>query len=221
MYKELSVFNKKISLFLLPLMAVSLLQANDPFFDDPFGDDIFKEMRQMQKDMDRIFERMHKRMEERTQPWNYPNRQGLISSNPMVMQSALVDKGAYYEYDTQIPEGKNNQVNISIEDGVLHFKAKVDTVRETKDPNINMQQHYVSMIQRSETLPQDADPSSLKSEYKNGVLVLTLQKKKHLKHPLLKEDKKERPKPVQETSKEEEKETNRTKVRVPHTSTHV
>ncbi len=53
-----------------------------------------------------------------------------------------------------------------------------------------MQQHYVSMMQRSETLPNDADPSSLKSEYRNGVLILTLQKKKSLKHPVVKDNKK-------------------------------
>ena len=45
------MFSKKISYFVLPFIVMSSLQANDPFFDDPFGDDIFKEMYQMQKDM--------------------------------------------------------------------------------------------------------------------------------------------------------------------------
>ncbi len=216
------MFSKKISYFVLPFIVMSSLQANDPFFDDPFGDDIFKEMYQMQKDMDKIFERMQERMEQRTKLWNYPTRQSLIPNNRMVKQSVLEDKGTYYEYNTQIPEGKNNQIDISIEDGILHFKATIDTVKKTDKPTMKMQQHYVSMIQRSETLPQDADPSSLKSEYKNGVLVLTLQKKKSLKHPVVKEKEKQVPTEVQKAPKEEEKkENNTTKVRVPHTSSHV
>jgi HSP20 family molecular chaperone IbpA len=205
---------------MLPLITMSTLQANDPFLDDPFGDEIFKEMYQMQKEMDKIFERMHQRMEERTKHWSYPNRQSLIRSTPMAGQSALVDKGSYYEYNTQIPENQNNQIDISIEDGVLHFKAKVDTVKKNKQPSMKMQQRYVSMIQHSEALPQDADPASLKSAYQNGVLVLTLQKKQSLKHPLLK--KKEKEAPAQATPEDEEKkETNTTKIKVPRTSSHV
>jgi HSP20 family molecular chaperone IbpA len=34
------------------------------------------------------------------------------------------------------------------------------------------------MIQRSERLPQDADPTSLKSEYQNGLLLLKIEKQK-------------------------------------------
>jgi len=199
---------------------MSTIQANEPFSDDSLGNDMFEEMRQLQKDMDRIFERMHQRMEERSKQWNYPGSQNLISSSPMAEQSVLVDKGTHYEYNTQIPESKDNQIDISIEDGILHFKAKVDTVKKTDQPEMKMQQRYVSVIQRTERLPQDADPSSLKSEYQNGLLVLTLQKKKSIEHPALKEKEKEAT--VQEAPEKEEKnETNRTKIRVPHTSTHV
>lgn len=211
------MFSKKISLFVLPFMAVVSLQANDPF-----GDDIFKEMYQIQKDMDKVFERIHERMEQRTKLWNYPTRQNLITNNSMIGQSALVDKGTYYEYNTQIPESQNNKIDISIEDGILHLKATVDRVKKSNQSNMKMQQHYVSMMQRSETLPNDADPNSLKSEYKNGVFILTLQKKKSIQHPAVKEKAKQAPAAVEKMPKEgKQKEINGTKVRVPHTSSHV
>lgn len=216
------MFRKKISLLVLPFMAMVTLQANDPFFNDPFGDDIFKEMYQMQKEMDKIFERMQERMDQRTKLWNYPTRQTFIPGNRMVTHSLLEDKGSHYEYNTQIPENKNNQIDISITNGVLHFKAKVDTVKKTDNPNMKMQQHYVSMIQRSETLPKDADPTSLKSEYKNGVLVLTLEKKKSLSHPDIKGKGEQKPKETPTKEKVQEKiENNATKIKVPHTSSHV
>ncbi len=211
--------SKKISLLVLPFMAVVLLQANDPFFDDPFGDDIFKEMYQMQKEMDKSFERMQERMEQRTKLWNYPTRQSFI---PTKRHSLLEDKGTYYEYNTQIPEGQNNQIDISIEDRILHLKATINTVKKTDNPNMKMQQRSMRMIQHSETLPKDADPTSLKSEYKNGVLVLTLEKKKSLKHPVLKGKGEQKPKETPKKEKVKEIiEDNATKIKVPHTSSHV
>ncbi|GIT97666.1 Hsp20/alpha crystallin family protein [Sulfurovum sp. TSL1] len=216
------MFSKKISFFVLPLMTMVSLQANDPVLDDPFGDDIFKEMYQMQKEMDKIFERMHERMNQRTKLWNYPTRQTFTPGNRIRTASLLEDKGTHYEYHTQIPENQNNQIDISIHDGVLHLKAKIDTVKKSNEPNMNMQQHYVSMIQRSETLPQDADARSLKSEYKNGLLVLTLQKKKGLTQPAEKAKEEKKPKETSKTEKVKEKiENNTLKVKVPHTSSHV
>lgn len=221
------MFSKKISLFIMPLVAMSILQAEDPNITEPLGDEIFKEMYQMQKEMDKIFERIQKRMEERSKQWNYPHRDSLITGSQMAVESTLVDKGTYYEYNTQVPESQDNQIDISIEDNVLHFKAKVDTATKTYQPDMKMQQRYVSMVQRTETLPQDVDPTSLKSEYQNGILVLTLQKKKSIEHPVLKEKEKQPAESVQETIEKEtpanddKNETNRTKIRVPHTSSHV
>ncbi len=216
------MFSKKISLFLLPFMTMVSLQANDPFFDDPFGDDIFKEMYQMQKEMDKVFERMQERMNQRTKLWNYPTKQTFIPGNRTRTATLLEDKGTHYEYHTQIPENQNNQIDISINDGVLHLKATVDTVKKSNEPNMKMQQHYVSMIQRSETLPQDADPRSLKSEYKNGLLVLTLQKKKSLAQPAGNGKEVKKSNERSETEKIKEKiENNGTKIKVPHTSSQV
>lgn len=216
------MFSKKIALFVLPFMTMASLQANDPFFNDPFGDDIFKEMYQMQKEMDKVFERMQERMDQRTKLWNYPTRQTFIPGNRMRTASLLEDKGTYYEYNTQIPENQNNQIDISINNGVLHLKATVDSVKKTNEPNMKMQQHYVSMIQRSETLPQDADARSLKSEYKNGLLVLTLQKKQGLAPSAgeAKEEKQSKERSKKEKVKEKT-ENNATKVKVPHTSSQV
>ena len=221
-HKEHNMFTKKISFLILPFITMVSLQANDPFFNDPFGDDIFKEMYQMQKEMDKVFERMHERMNQRTKLWNYPTKQTFMPGNRVRTASLLEDKGTHYEYHTQIPENQNNQIDISIKDGVLHLKATVDTVKKSNEPNMKMQQHYVSMIQRSETLPQDADPRSLKSEYKNGLLVLTLQKKKGLMQPGEKSKEEKNPQGAVETETIKENiEKNATKIKVPHTSSHV
>ncbi len=227
------MFSKKISFFVLPFMAMVSLEANDPFFNDPFGDDIFKEMYQMQKEMDKVFERMQERMEQRTQLWNYPTKQGLLQHNGMARTNLIEDKGTYYEYNTQIPENKNNQIDVNIEDGILRLKATVDTVQKTEQSNMKMQQHSMRMLQRSETLPNDANVSSLKGEYKQGMFVLTLQKKKTLLHQAVKEKESEQTSKIEKMKKKETSETptiekvkdknenNTTWIKVPHTSSHV
>ena len=104
----------------------------------------------------------------------------------------------------------------------MHLKATADTVKKTYQSNMKKQQHYVSMMQRSETLPKDADTSSLMSDYKNGVLVLTLQKKESAKQPVVNEKAKQTPVPMQKIpKKQEKKENSATKVGVPHTGSHV
>ena len=210
------MFNKKISVFVLPFMVMSTLQATDPLFNDPFGDEIFKEMYQMQKDMDKVFERMQQQMEQRTQQWNVP---ALVSnSGQRSNQSFLEDKGTHYEYNTQIKEGEDKQIDIFIENGILHFKATVERKTKSEQSTIRSQQHYVNMVQRSETLPVDADATTLKSEYKNGVLILILQNTKNRTKPLTKEKE-----PVQIPQKpDKQKDKNNTiKIRVPHSSSHV
>ena len=100
----------------------------------------------------------------------------------------MEDKGTHYEYNTQIKEGQNSQIDISIENGILNLKVTTDTTAKTEQPHMQTQQHYVGMMQRSETLPTDVDATSLKSEYKNGILVLTLQKIKSAEQPEVNEN---------------------------------
>ncbi|MEY3090057.1 MAG: hypothetical protein RL113_373 [Pseudomonadota bacterium] len=166
------MLTKKISIFMLPLIATVSIYAQDPL-TDPFGDDIFKEMYQMQKEMDKVFERMHERMSQRTQLLNQPMSQTFVPKDRMSVTSSLLeDKGDYYMYHTHIPQNPQNQIDISIKDGILFFKATVDMTQK----NNGVEQHSTSMIQRSEKLPDDADPKSLTSEYQDGLLLLKIEK---------------------------------------------
>ncbi len=167
---------KKLSLLLLPLAATLSLQAanplDDPFFNDPFGDDIFKEMLQMQKEMDKMFERMHQRMNQRSS--------GLVSplgTYKMAVQNQLEDKGDHYELKTNIPESKENHIDIKTDNGMMSITAKVVQEKEEKSQYGISQSRSVRMYQQSTSLPLDADESAIKASYKNGKLVVTIGKK--------------------------------------------
>jgi HSP20 family molecular chaperone IbpA len=168
------MLNKKLSLFVLPLVATLSLQANDPFFDDPFGDDIFKEMMQMQQNMDKMFNRMDQRMQQRSRKQLAP-----LGTYKIAQPSQFVDKGKNYEFITNIPENKENHIDITAKDGVMSITAKIIEKQENKTANSYSTSSSMRMYQQSIPLPTDADEGSLKAAYKNGKLVISVDKKKN------------------------------------------
>lgn len=169
------MFNKKLTLLVLPLVTTLSLQANDPFFQDPFGDDIFKEMMQMQKNMDEMFKRMHNRMQQRSNRLVSP-----LGTYKIAQTQTFVDKGDHYEYVTNIPENKENQIDITSKDGIISITAKIIEKHENKTSNSYSSSSSMRMYQQSMPLPGDADEGSMKAEYKQGKLVISIDKLKNI-----------------------------------------
>jgi len=167
------MLNKKLSLLVLPLVATLSLQANDPFFQDPFGDDIFKEMMQMQENMDKMFNRMHQRIQQRTSRQIAP-----ISTYKIQQQSQFVDKGDHYEFVSTIPESKENQIDINTQNGVMSITAKIIQKHEMKTSNGYSSSSSMQRYQQSMPLPQDADETTINMGYVDGKLVVSVKKKK-------------------------------------------
>jgi HSP20 family protein len=166
------MIRKKLALTILPLVASLSLQANDPFFSDPFGDDIFQEMMQMQRDMDQMFERMHQRIQKRSSALVSP-----LGTYKMAINNQLVDKGDHYELISNIPESKENNININTKNGLMSITAKIVEEQKHKTGNILGQSHSIRLYQQSISLPQDADENTIKIEYKKGKLIILISKK--------------------------------------------
>ncbi|SFZ98091.1 Heat shock hsp20 [hydrothermal vent metagenome] len=168
------MLNKKLSLFVLPLVATLSLQANDPFMQDPFGDDIFKEMMQMQQNMDKMFERMNNRIQQRTTSQISP-----MGTYKIQQASQFIDKKDHYEFVTTIPESKENQIDIHTENGVMAITAKIIQKHEEKTANSYSTSSSMRMYQHSVPLPTDADESTISMKYIDGKLVILINKKKN------------------------------------------
>jgi len=170
------MLNKKLSLFVLPLVATLSLSANDPFndpfFQDPFGDDIFKEMMQMQRNMDKMFERMHNRIQQRT-----TNQIAPMGTYKIQQPSQFIDKNDHYEFVTTIPESKENQIDIHTENGVMAITAKIIEKHEHKTANSYSTSSSMRMYQQSVPLPSDADEATINMGYVDGKLVISVNKK--------------------------------------------
>lgn len=126
----------------------------------------------MQAQMDKMFERMHQRMLQRTQ-----RATGPVAQFQMPGQSGFVDKGDHYEMLTTIPESKENHIDIQTQNGMLSITAKVVQEQERKTPNGIAKSSSVRVYQQAVSLPQDADVSSITTEYRDGRLVVKIAKK--------------------------------------------
>ena len=176
------MLKKRLSLLALPLVAAVSLQAqaplndpfNDPFFQDPFGDDIFKEMIEMQHRMDEMFSRMQQRINQRSSRLVHPT----MGMYKLSAQSDFTDKGDHYELVTNIPESKENHIDIRTENGMLSISAKIVHEEQQKTNGMISTSKSVQSFQQSTSLPADADPAAIESTFKNGRLVITVGKKK-------------------------------------------
>ena len=208
------MFRKKLSLLALPLVAAVSLQAqnpfNDPFFNDPFGDDIFKEMMQMQHQMDEMFQRMQQRINQRSARLVHPS----MGMYKLAAQSDFVDKGDHYELVTNIPESKENHIDIRTQNGMITISAKIVHEEQQKTNGMVSTSKSIQSFQQSTSLPSDADEGKIKSEFKNGRLVITIGKKqgatvsapvkpKETTLPKVDEKLKEKAKPAVKEKKEE------------------
>jgi len=172
------MLHKKLSLLVLPLFTTLSLQANDPFMQDPFGDDIFKEMMQMQKNMDKMFHRMTQRMQQ-------PSTQSVspLGTYMRTQAQTFVDKKDHYEYVTNISENKENKIDINAKDGMMSITAKIIEKQENKTANSYSSSSSMRMYQQSIPLPSDADAGSISAEYKDGKLVISIKKLKNVSKP--------------------------------------
>jgi len=171
MYKKLLSTALLASLPMLSLQAENNLTKTDPFEslfkDDPF----FKDFQKIQEDMNRAFENMHKRAF-----INMPN----VPKNgfSMKLKTDVTDKGDHYEVLVDMPNIDKSKLEVTAKDGILSISAQSQSRKEQKEGDkVIRQERFIGSFSRSMTLPKDADEAKMNTEYKDGVLKVTIGKK--------------------------------------------
>jgi len=162
---------KRIVSIMLPLVlgASTLMAAGNttaPAFNP------FEEMQKMQQEMDRIFNEFHQKF---LQDAQFGHFMDTFTSRPAV---DLKDEGDKYVMQADMPGVDEKSIKIEVKDGMLSISAASTREKREKGENYLRQERYVGSYMRMLSLPKDADADHLKSEYKNGVLTITIPKKK-------------------------------------------
>ncbi len=152
------------------VLTTSSVMATEKTPDTSFNP--FEEIQKMQEEMGKIFERFHQKMmkEDMFSKFTF--------SFPTTPAMDLVDEGDNYVLQADIPGAEENKINITIEDNVLKIEAETSKDKKEEGKGYLKQERFVSSYMRIITLPEDANAKKFESDYKDGVLKITIPKKK-------------------------------------------
>ncbi len=132
----------------------------------------FEEIQKLQQQMDQIFNRLHQKfLEDAT----FSNFSDTFIKTPA---ADIVDRGDHYLIKADIPGVDEKSIKVTEKDGILKIEAESVKEEKEKGDNYVRQERFVGAFVKMMTLPEDADISKLKTEYKNGVLTITIPKRK-------------------------------------------
>ena len=151
------------------------LQSNDPFKQFALSNNLnlnpFEEFKKMQEEMNRIFGSFNAKFQ------NDPDFDKFFKDFSISPSMDMKDMGDKYVINVDIPGSKENNIKVSVKNHILKVEAKTSNKIDKKGSHFIQQERYVGNFEREITLPSDADENSLKTNYVNGVLVITLKKK--------------------------------------------
>jgi HSP20 family protein len=88
----------------------------------------------------------------------------------------VVDNDDNYEIQAAIPGYSKDDIQVSVESGVLTITGESKTEANEETKNYTRKEFSSRSFSQSFTLPENADDESVTAKYENGVLHLTLQK---------------------------------------------
>lgn len=100
-----------------------------------------------------------------------------FSHQPRETPLDIIDVDNTYIVSMEIPGVNKEDIDISFEKGILKVKAKKHDLYEKKDTNVIFKRRSYKDIEKSWKVSESVDITNISSEYKNGVLEITLPKK--------------------------------------------
>jgi HSP20 family protein len=140
-----------------------------PFDNKPW--DPFNEFKSMRERMDRMFEDSNNRFT-KNPDFNKSDRK-----NTNLPQIDLSDESDRYVVKMNIPGSEKTEIEADIEGNRLNVKAKIQTEKNKSDKYLKMERS-TGVFQRSIQLPGPVESDAMKTLYKDGVLTITLPKKR-------------------------------------------
>ena len=86
-----------------------------------------------------------------------------------------------FEIHAELPGVAQEDVQVSVTDNLLTIKGEKNQKRETENKSYHRVERRYGTFQRSFTLPRHVDTGSIKADYKDGILTLTIPKAEEAK----------------------------------------
>ncbi len=128
--------------------------------------DPFRELEDVSSRLNRIFGRPLARM----------GTDEMMSMADWTPSADISETDTEYLIKAEIPGVKKEDVKVTIQDGILTIQGERKMEKEEKDKKYHRIERSYGSFTRSFRLPDDADESAVKAEFKDGLLNVTLTK---------------------------------------------
>ena len=133
------------------------------------SDDFFKTFREMQRDVDSVFN-------------NFLTGRNPQAGTCMMPSADVYETEDAYVFEFELPGFKKDDVKVKVEDNVLTVSSEVkEEKKEEKDKNYHIVERRYGAFKRQFSLPENVDVEKIDAKFENGVLELKVQKKEEEK----------------------------------------
>ena len=109
--------------------------------------------------------------------------QAIPSFNKFTLESYRIprfdmkEQNGKYIITMEIPGSLSNAIETKVENGKLSVSAKISEEKDDNTTSYYRHERHASSYKHEVSLPSDADTNSLQKEYKDGLLIVTINKK--------------------------------------------
>lgn len=134
--------------------------------------DSFREMEDVSNRLNRIFGRSLARAESGNE---------MLAMADWAPSVDITETDTAYLVKAEIPGVKKEDVKVTLQDGMLTIQGERKMEKEEKDKKFHRIERSYGSFMRSFRVPEDADENSVKAEFKDGMLNVTLTKSEKAK----------------------------------------
>lgn len=130
----------------------------------------YDEMQRMQDEIEKLFGESFSR-------FHLHSPLGSLSKTPAI---DLQDKSDHYLVMVNAPGADASSIDVKLDGQLLTISIKTEQGKqedEDKNGNYHYRERFVGAFHRTLSLPGPADPENMKTDYRNGVLTITIPKK--------------------------------------------
>lgn len=135
--------------------------------------DPFAEMERLQREMEENFRNFDHFFQ------NDPSFDQFFSKQHRTPRFDMKEQKGKYIITAEIPGAENSSIDVKTENGHLIINANIAEDKEDSSTTYYRHERRTSSYQRDILLPADANEETLQTEHKNGLLIITIDKKKH------------------------------------------
>lgn len=100
---------------------------------------------------------------------------------PWVPSVDVTENDHEYLVKAEIPDVKNEDVKVTVRDGILTIKGERKFEKKTDNEKVHVLERSFGSFSRTFSLPKDADADRVKAEFKNGLLNVSIPKRAEVK----------------------------------------